>query len=411
MQENVYLEEAAKLTQLAYWEWDLLTNTIVWSDEIYHIFGEKAQSFVPTLKRGISFLSPECQLSIQQSFSYAIKNKEAYQLDCEILRRNGQIRYIQSTVQAKFDTDSKPISMSGTLLDVTAQNELENKVKSLSHIIENSINEVYVFNAKNLNLTYVNDSGLKKTGYTFEEMKEMTPADIKPSYTIESFLTLIEPLLDGSEKYLTFQTIHQSKNGSEYNVEIRIQSMEINDNQELVVIAQDITERICLEERLRKLATIDSLTGIYNRHKINKELDIEIERAQRYKSTFALLMFDLDNFKMINDTYGHHAGDYVLKEVSTIIQSNLRESDRFGRWGGEEFIIILPELDKRRVISVSKKIKESIAQYSFEGISQITISVGASVFNENDTNDGILKRVDDALYEAKNAGRNIVRFF
>lgn len=213
-----------------------------------------------------------------------------------------------------------------------------------------------------------------------------------------------------SKKHLTFQTIHQCKNDSEYNVEIRMQSMEINGNQEIVVIAQDITDRVTLEEELKKLATTDSLTGIFNRHKINNELDIEIERFQRYKSTFGLLMFDLDDFKAVNDTYGHDVGDYVLKEVSTITQNHLRESDRFGRWGGEEFIIILPELDQEQAISVAKKIKETISQYSFEGISRITTSVGVAVFNENDTNHSILKRVDDALYEAKYAGRNIVKF-
>lgn len=410
MEENERFQEAIKLVQLGHWEWNILTNSIAWSDEIYHIFGEDPQSFNPTYDSFLSYLSEEGQISLQKAVTDALNNKSHYSFIHKIHRKDGTECYVQELGQAKYDADDRPISMIGTVLDVTKQHEMEQKLKSLSDIVENSINEVYIFNPKSLYFTYVNDSVLKKLGYTVEEMKGMTPLDIKTNYTMQSFLTFIEPLLDESKKHLTFQTIHRCKNGSEYNVEIRMQSMERNGNQEVVVIAQDITDRVCWEEELKKLATTDSLTGIFNRHQTNNELNIEIERAKRYKSAFALVMFDLDDFKAVNDTYGHDVGDCVLKEVSTITQSHLRTSDRFGRWGGEEFLIILPELDQELALSVAKKIREAIAQYSFKGVSQITISVGVTVFNENDTNNSILKRVDDALYEAKHAGRNTVKF-
>lgn len=172
----------------------------------------------------------------------------------------------------------------------------------------------------------------------------------------------------------------------------------------------DITERRKLENQLQKLATIDSLTGIYNRHKTSEELNIEIDRAKRYGGSLTLIMFDIDHFKEVNDTYGHDIGDYVLKELSNVISEEIRDSDRFGRWGGEEFMLILPESNKNQGMKFAHKLIDRVAMHKFQGYAQITISVGVAIFNETDTNKTLLKRVDNALYLAKTEGRNTVRF-
>ena len=181
-----------------------------------------------------------------------------------------------------------------------------------------------------------------------------------------------------------------------------------HDIQHFVATSQDITERFHMEEQLHKLATIDSLTGIYNRHKTNVEIDIEIGRSKRYNDTFALVMFDIDEFKVVNDTYGHEVGDHVLRELSALISSHIRESDRFGRWGGEEFMLILPKLTKKEAILATQKLRKIVEKHRFIEVPKITISVGVTVFKPNDTKQKLLKRVDDALYKAKEEGRNRV---
>ena len=103
-------------------------------------------------------------------------------------------------------------------------------------------------------------------------------------------------------------------------------------------------------------------------------------------------------------------GDYVLKELSSIVLNNIRDSDSFGRWGGEEFILILPEIDKEHAMQFTKKLRETVAIHEFKGTTHITVSIGVSIFKKNDTKDKLLKRVDNALYLAKNEGRNTVRF-
>ena len=255
---------------------------------------------------------------------------------------------------AKFDKKSKVDLRKVPFLDLKKEYKIENKLESLGVILEDALNEVYIFDGDDLHFTYANKAGQHNLGYSIEELSKMTPIDIKSEHTMESFLKFYEPLKNDLVDYLLFNARHRRKDGSEYIAEIRLQKLDKNRRKQFVVIAHDITERIHLEEELKKLATRDSLTDIYNRYSINKELDIEIERAKRYGSIFACVMLDIDHFKSINDTYGHDVGDDVLREFSTIISKHIRQSDRFGRWGGEEFILLLPELNKDQAVKFTK---------------------------------------------------------
>lgn len=415
-QKNQF-EEAQKLAHLGSWEWDIQTNEIKWSDEVFRIFGEEPQSFTPTYDYFLSYLCEEGKAALTKAVMNAINHKEAYLFEHNIYRKDGTIRYVQESGNAHFDDQGEATSMIGTVLDITERKEAENQLQSLGHILDNSMNEVYMFDTKNMHFTYVNKEAQKNTGYTFEEMMNMTPLDLKPEYSMRSFLLLLKPLLDGSKKELVFETIHHRKNGQTYNVEIRLKVMEFNSTRQFVVIAHDISDRKLAqhqlqesEKKFRKLATIDNLTGILNRHKSNEELDIEINRDRRYNDVFSLAMFDIDHFKTINDTYGHNVGDYVLKEFSTLISKHIRESDRLGRWGGEEFILLLPHLNKKDAMSIAEKLRKIVANHSFKDIPQITTSVGVTTYAPDDTKEHLLKRVDNALYKAKKSGRNKVKF-
>jgi len=170
----------------------------------------------------------------------------------------------------------------------------------------------------------------------------------------------------------------------------------------------DITDKKNLERQLRKLATIDRLTGIYNRYAFEKFLEEEISRAERYGTNFALIMFDIDNFKKINDTYGHQTGDMILKKISQIVKENIRKSDIFGRWGGEEFMIILPVKNIDEASKVAEKIRKKIEEYKFPKVNRVTISAGVTMYKNGDTLKSIIRRVDTALYMAKKSGKNKV---
>ncbi len=176
----------------------------------------------------------------------------------------------------------------------------------------------------------------------------------------------------------------------------------------IVTTCEDITERKQLEKELEKLATTDILTQAYNRVKFEEIIGSEVERAKRYDHSLSVIMFDIDHFKDVNDTYGHVAGDYVLKKVADITRENMRKTDYLIRWGGEEFMIISPETDLEKAGALAERIREVIESFSFDKAGKITVSFGVTQFNHDDTEDTFLKRADDTLYKAKTNGRNRV---
>ncbi len=163
--------------------------------------------------------------------------------------------------------------------------------------------------------------------------------------------------------------------------------------------------------KMQHLAVTDKLTGIYNRHKLDGVLDEQAHRSRRYGESFGVLLLDIDLFKKVNDAYGHHVGDNVLQEFTQVLQENCRQSDLLGRWGGEEFLIIVPHANKDSLLAFAQKIKNAVWEHPFSRVGSISTSIGGAVFGKNDTNESLVKRADDALYASKIGGRNRVTLY
>ena len=176
----------------------------------------------------------------------------------------------------------------------------------------------------------------------------------------------------------------------------------------ILVLVYHIQKRKKAELALERLANYDELTSIYNRHKIDEFLSEQMEIAKRYQRSLSLIFFDIDKFKSINDTFGHKAGDKVLQEIAQVVSKNIRESDGFGRWGGEEFLIALPETDLVGASQLAEKLRREIENHNFPVERKVTCSFGV-IEVESETNlDKAIKRVDELLYKAKETGRNKV---
>jgi diguanylate cyclase (GGDEF)-like protein len=173
-----------------------------------------------------------------------------------------------------------------------------------------------------------------------------------------------------------------------------------------------LQEQIKLVQELERLANTDSLTGIWNRRYLLMIAEQEIKRSQRYNCSFAVLLIDIDHFKKINDTYGHSVGDKVIISMTQTVINNLRQVDCFGRFGGEEFVVLLPETDIDEAVIVAERIRENIQHKSIvvqEQTISITISIGVSSYKIGEESiDTILQRADQGLYQAKKQGRNRV---
>ena len=238
----------------------------------------------------------------------------------------------------------------------------------------------------------------------------------------------------------TVELVARRKDGREIVIELSLAAIAPRDGWNSVGILRDITARKQDEERLRqseqryrelaeeleqrvqertaelsaanqeltRLAATDGLTGASNRRRFQEMLGGEMARAQRYGSPLSLVMFDVDHFKAINDRHGHQAGDRVLVELAARVRDHLRVSDHLARWGGEEFMILLPQIDRDGALWLAEKLRSQIASAPFGEAGQVTSSFGVAEYNAGETADACLRRLDAALHAAKTAGRNRV---
>lgn len=187
-------------------------------------------------------------------------------------------------------------------------------------------------------------------------------------------------------------------------------------NDELYKARLDLEEvNKTLEERiqqrtaqLEKLASTDSLTGLENRRSIMNFAEQERSRSIRYKHPFSILIIDIDFFKKVNDNYGHQIGDNILLGVSKILMNTCRQSDHVGRYGGEEFLVILPETHHKHAADLAERIRLNVESEKFEIDMPITCSIGTAVMIDNESLSSLIKHADDAVYSAKKNGRNTV---
>ncbi|NVF14492.1 diguanylate cyclase [Vreelandella maris] len=200
----------------------------------------------------------------------------------------------------------------------------------------------------------------------------------------------------------------------------RLAAVDLGEDLTLAISAYEISslnmhlerERKALAEanqRLEQLAHFDPLTKVWNRYRIEEAINAELVAAKRYAAAFALLLFDVDNFKQINDTHGHSVGDDVLVALARLVESSLRGCDHLGRWGGEEFIVLATHSDINAALGLAERLRSLVAELHIEGLKQtVTVSIGVAVWQPGDSCKTIISRADDAMYRAKHGGRNRV---
>lgn len=183
------------------------------------------------------------------------------------------------------------------------------------------------------------------------------------------------------------------------------------------LISENLLNRDYANEGLLRYAFTDFLTAMKTRGYFEQQLELEIKRAERKRTSFALLMIDIDFFKALNDTHGHHVGDQVLRDISSILMKDMREIDTVARYGGEEFVIILPETGPQAAVQVANRLRRTVEQANFfagspDKIEHLSISIGVAVFDEDaQIKRDLIEAADAALYGAKSKGRNRVMLY
>lgn len=404
------LTEAHRIAHLGNWEWDIRNNTLSWSDEIYRIFGFTPQQFDPTYESFMQSVHPEDRYSIETAIREALEG-HPYNIDHRILLPDGTVRHVHEDGKLTRNEKGQPIKMLGTVQDITERKQIEKVLEEsecrFRTILDVAVDGVLLADVQTHKFIHANRAICEMLGYQQNELYQLGVEDIHPAADLPKVQKQFDRQMKGEIRVAQNLPVMR-KDGSIFFADVSSAPMTLAGQTIMVGFFHDVTERKQAEEEIHLLATTDTLTGIANRREFNMQLLKEIERAKRYGTPLSLVMYDIDYFKRVNDTFGHDAGDAVLQTLTAIVKSNVRSVDIVARWGGEEFMILMPQSDVEAAGDAAEKLRQKIVQHPFEQIGNLTVSFGVTAFAPQDNLDTFVKRVDNALYQAKEKGRNRV---
>ena len=342
-----------------------------------------------------SFLKKAIEIGVN---NYAMKPIDLYQL-------------IESIIKAM-----EPIILKRKLieLNLSLESKIEKEINKIKSILDAQDNIIIVTNKEEI--TNVNKKFLDFFGVDNFDEFIATRKNIFDFFE-EEFGFITKEQINKQESWIKYiKDLHEIDRivkikGASLEEKIFAINVDYYENKDdyYVFSLTDITKLKEKSNLLEYQASHDKLTGLFNRNRFDELYEKEIKRARRYNNDLSLILFDIDNFKMINDSYGHQTGDEVLKEIAKIILGNVREQDINVRWGGEEFLILLPQTNLLGAFTVANKIRTSIETNVFTTNSlNITASFGVTQLLENDDESSFIARSDKFLYEAKKTGKNKV---
>ncbi|MDP3300996.1 MAG: diguanylate cyclase [Sulfuricurvum sp.] len=350
---------------------------------------------------------------------YASGHPERIKSAVKKMREQGHVRFrvdhlckdgdrLPVEIYAKLITLNNTQYILSSARDIREQLSAQEKILQLSKVVE-QIDDGVVITDKNGIITYVNRAFTEHTGFSEQEILGKTHRLLKSgTYDPAFYKALWKIILHGDVFRMT--VVNRKKNGDLFyeNKTITPLKDEEGNVTGFVSSGKDVTAETLLNKEMERIATIDKLTGIYNRHKFEEIFALEAERSRRFSQPLSLILIDIDHFKSVNDTYGHDIGDKVLQLMAKIIKENIRQVDVFARWGGEEFLVLSPSTDFDNIQILAEKLRVAVNEAIFPDVSHITISQGISTLLEEDTFIELFKRADMGLYHAKEHGRNQV---
>lgn len=347
-------------------------------------------------------------------------NQEVEGFETRIQTRDGQQRLMSWNSRSFYGDGGDLIGSIAIGLDITDVRSVEIALRQherqMATLMDNLPGMAYrCLYDENWSMKFVSSGCKELTGYEVEELvgnQGIAYASLMDSADYEAAIHAVETAIANAEPFSIEYRLTR-KDGRHIWVWERGRAVDNDYGLMLEGIVLDISDRKALEEELSTMATHDALTGLFNRRELARLLEDEIRRADRYNRRLGVLWIDLDHFKLVNDRYGHAAGDTVLQSVSQLLADSIRSMDAIGRYGGEEFVVLLPEMDLEEARGSAERLRRLVLDtpLTIAGGEQVrlTISVGVAVFPVHGTNaDQLCEAADRAMYRAKEAGRNQV---
>jgi len=335
--------------------------------------------------------------------------------ETEVLHKDGRKIPIRLSC-AMILEDGKEVGVIGFFSDISARKALERQFRESEEqfrgIVETASDAIISFDADRT-IVMTNLAAEELLGYHRDELAGLSFQQLIPSKygttweQFEHYAAFGSPL--SAKGHAELSLLHVT--GKEIPVQLAMAEKESSGKRIVTAIIRDISARKALEEELRIQSITDHLTRLYNRRHFHSLAQKEMDRSRRTKSPFSLFLIDIDGFKAINDTYGHTAGDMALQIVAAQMMKNFRTMDSCFRYGGEEFMALLPETDSAGAMVAAERLRNRISETDFLPVPgdkpvRLTVSIGISEYHEDCTLDDLVRFADLAMYAAKNAGRN-----
>ncbi|MBU2547176.1 MAG: PAS domain S-box protein [Proteobacteria bacterium] len=411
LKSQAFLEEAQQIARVGNWAWDLASNQIDWSDTLCRILEVNPEGLGGTYGAFLSLVHPEDRDLVRKTMSRAIFEEENFDIEYRMILPDETVIHVQARADVILDDDDEPIRVVGTVQDITERKRVERELRIKDFAIQSSINPIAMTDLSGT-ITYVNESWLKAWG--LEGADQALGQDLSPFFTEDDKVG--EMLMGLSAETVWLGEMKAGRaDGTAFDLLVSASLVRDLDDRPLcnMLSCLDVTEKKRNEELLRYQAIYDALTGLFNRRHFMERLDTAVKEASRHRQPLTVCLCDLDYFKSVNDTFGHQAGDRVLETFGRLVKEAVRAEDTAGRYGGEEFAMILPHTAAGSAFQVLERIRRHLEATGFEDEHgtpfRVTASFGlAEMTPENSQVASLLECADQALYRAKGRGRNQV---
>jgi diguanylate cyclase (GGDEF)-like protein/PAS domain S-box-containing protein len=422
------LHRAQAVGQVGSWLLNISANRLEWSAETYRMFGIPQYEAIG-LETLVAVTHPDDRDFVLKAWDEAMAGAP-YDIEHRIVA-GGQVRWVRERARIERDSEGRPLTGIGTVQDITERKQAEHALRRESEknlaLLHNASDGIHILDLDG-NTIEVSDSFCTMLGYQRNEMIGMNVSKWDAMFESTELSKIISQQYEQGTR-IQFESRHLRKDGTLFDVEISGFPLELDGKPVMFYSSRDITERKTAEEQIHNLAFYDALTQLPNRRLLNDRLGQTLAASRRSGCYGALMFLDLDNFKPLNDKHGHAVGDLLLIEVAHRLGCCVRETDTVARFGGDEFVVMLSDLDKDKAESVAQagnvaeKIRVTLAEpYALtiqpDGEAKTTVehhctsSIGVVVFNNYEASqEDILKWADMAMYQAKEAGRNQIQFY
>lgn len=423
LEDNIKLlidsEEKLRLSQLAggigTWEYNFTTDNYIYSDVVFQEFGFPFTHKKPNWDDVFNAIHPEDRAHVDKVVQSHLETGSELDVEYRITDTNGNIRWIRGIGKAEFDSENQPLILRGTVQEITQQKRSENELKLSSRVFSETHDGIFITDDE-MNIVDINPAFCDITGYSREELIGQNPRILSSGKQEQAFYD--EMLLEVKKQdHWRGEVWNRKKDGDVYIESVTISVLKDDQNNVVnyVGIFTDITKSKKQQEQLNLMAHYDPLTKLPNRALFTDRFHQSIAHSKSTGNQLAICFLDLDDFKPVNDNYGHNIGDRLLVEVARRITDNIRVEDTVSRQGGDEFALLLNDIESfEQCEQTLERLQDALAEpYIIDSYPhKISVSSGVTLYPYDSGDiDTLLRHADQAMYQAKLAGKHRYHFF